>query len=187
VKSPGVESLEIIEYDPSWPTSFETLRARILGALGTMADSIEHVGSSAVPGMAAKPIIDLTVVVLSASDVPQAIERLATLGYKHRGELGIEGREAFDQPSGPVAHHLYLCVRGGIALANHLTVRDYLRHNPEAVVKYSMLKRRLAKQFPHDREQYGAAKSDFLLSVLRAGGLPEPALAAIAEANRLKF
>src|SRR5579862_585811 len=89
-------TLEIVDYDPSWPTLFETLRSRLLLVVGDIADSIEHVGSTAVPGLAAKPIIDIDVVVEADTDVSLAIERLAVLGYQHRGDLGIEGREAFD-------------------------------------------------------------------------------------------
>jgi GrpB-like predicted nucleotidyltransferase (UPF0157 family) len=178
--------LKVVDYDPSWPTKFETLRARILGALGIIADSIEHVGSTSVPGLPAKPIIDMDVVVLSASQVPPAIERLAVLGYKHRGNLGIDGREAFDSPSGLVAHHLYLCVRGCVALSNHLTVRNYLRRNSDAAVKYGQLKRRLAKQLPTDAAQYVEGKTNFLLGVLREVGLSDGAVSTIGDANRRK-
>ena len=186
MKKHNTPAVEIVDYDSSWPTAFATLRSRILGALGTIADSIEHVGSTSVPGLAAKPIIDLDVVVLSASDVPSAIERLGLLGYLHRGNLGIEGRETFESPSGLVAHHLYLCIRGSAALTNHLTIRNYLRHNSDAAVTYGILKRRLAKQFPTDVDRYMDGKTDFILGILREAGIPEPALSGIADINRLK-
>ena len=82
--------------------------------------SVEHVGSTAVPGLAAKPIIDMDVVVAAPDNLSEAIERLATLGYVHRGNLGIDDREAFDSPQGLPAHHLYLCLGESAALANHL-------------------------------------------------------------------
>src|SRR5258705_12320222 len=96
MKNHNARAVEVVDYDPRWPTRFETLRARIVAALGSLADSIEHVGSTSVPGLAAKPIIDIDVLVVSAIDVPEAIERLALLGYLHRGNLGIDGREAFE-------------------------------------------------------------------------------------------
>ena|SRR5882724_4051129 len=83
----------VVEYDPAWPATFDDLRARVWTVVGDLALAIEHIGSTSVPGLAAKPIIDMTVVLPAADDVPQAIERLATLGYVHRGDLGIEGRE----------------------------------------------------------------------------------------------
>src|SRR5207249_10022511 len=88
----------VVEYDPAWPATFDDLRARVWTVVGDLALTIEHMGSTSVLGLAAKPIIDMTVVLPSAADVPQAIERLATLGYVHRGDLGIEGREAFGSP-----------------------------------------------------------------------------------------
>jgi GrpB-like predicted nucleotidyltransferase (UPF0157 family) len=94
----------IVEYDPHWPDVFDELRAPVVAALGDLAVSVEHVGSTAVPGLAAKPIIDMDAVVPSVVHVPKAIERLALLGYAHRGDLGIPGREAFTSPSGKPAH-----------------------------------------------------------------------------------
>lgn len=186
MKTPDTRAVEVVDYDPCWPTRFETLRARIVAALGSLADSIEHVGSTSVPGLAAKPIIDMDVVVVSAMDVPAAIERLGLLGYVHRGNLGIDGREAFESPPRQIEHHLYLCVRGSAALSNHLTVRNYLRHNPEAAIKYGMLKKRLAKQFPMDIDRYVDGKADFLVGVLREAGFAEPVLSAMRNVNRLK-
>lgn len=176
--------MTVVDYDPSWPAQFEILRSRIWGAVGDLAVSVEHVGSTSVPGLAAKPIIDIDVVVPSIADVGMVIERLATLGYRQRGDLGIEGREAFESPSGLPAHHLYACVRGSTALNNHLTVRDWLRRDPAAAAQYGLLKKRLAEFSPTDMDKYIAGKTGFLLGVLRKAGFPEHALTAIAEVNR---
>jgi GrpB-like predicted nucleotidyltransferase (UPF0157 family) len=186
MKNHNARGVEVVDYDPCWPTRFETLRARIVAALGSLADSIEHVGSTSVPGLAAKPIIDIDVVVVSAIDVPAAIERLALLGYLHRGNLGIDGREAFESPPRQIEHNLYLCIRGSTALSNHLTVRDYLRHNPEAAMKYGILKKRLAKQFPMDIDRCIDGKTDLLVGALREAGFAEPVLSAIRDVNRVK-
>ena len=153
--------------------------------LDARAVAVEHVGSTSVPGLAAKPIIDLEIVVASASLVPMAIEGLAKLGYAHRGDLGIEGREAFDSPSGLPAHHLYVCVLDNTALKNHLTIRDYLRRHSAAAEKYGNLKKKLARQFPTDIDRYSAAKTDFLLEVLRQTGLSDRELTANRDANRI--
>ena len=178
--------ITVVDYDPSWPSKFETLKSRVLHALGSLAVSVEHVGSTSIPGLAAKPIIDMDVVVASVADVSMAIERLGMLGYVHRGNLGIEGREAFSCPSALPAHHLYVCVQGAIALVNHLAIRDYLRRNSAAVRTYSMLKKQLAETFPTDMDRYIHGKTNFLVGILRESGFPEDVLAAISDANRMK-
>jgi GrpB-like predicted nucleotidyltransferase (UPF0157 family) len=183
---PSTRAVVVVDYDPSWPGTFETLKSRVLPVVGTVALAVEHVGSTAVPGLAAKPIIDMDVIVATSAHVTLAIERLATLGYVHRGNLGIADREAFESPKGLAPHHLYVCVRGSIALANHLTLRDYLRRNSEAAATYGMLKKRLAGRFPTDVDRYIDGKTDFLLGVLREAGLPSHALTAIDDANRMK-
>jgi len=85
----------IVDYDPAWSGQFEILRRRIAKTLGDLVARIEHVGSTAVPGLAAKPIIDLDVLLASPDDMPAAVDRLASIGYVHQGDLGVPGREAF--------------------------------------------------------------------------------------------
>jgi GrpB-like predicted nucleotidyltransferase (UPF0157 family) len=174
----------VVEYDPAWPATFNDLRARVWSVVGDLALAIEHMGSTSVPGLAAKPIIDMTVVVPSADDVPQAIERLATLGYVHRGNLGIEGREAFGNPMELPAHHLYVCPTGSLGLLNPLAVRNYLRTHLEAARAYGDLKKSLAAQFPHDIDSYVSGKTDFILSILREVGFASDQLEAIERMNR---
>jgi len=145
-----VRTIEVVDYDPAWPGLFEQLRSRVWPAVQDCAIAVEHVGSTSVPGLAAKPVIDITVIVVSDTDVPLAIERLATVGYVHQGDLGVEGREAFASPPMLPAHHLYLCPRQSLALMNHLTLRNYLRTHAEAAREYGDLKKRLASQFRHD-------------------------------------
>jgi len=162
------------------------LRAPIWEALRDIALSVEHVGSTSVPGLAAKPVIDIDAVIPSIADMPAAIERLAALGYVHRGNLGIEDREAFESPAGLPAHHIYACVQGSTALANHLAIRDCLRRNPAAAAAYGQLKKQLAEQFPTDIDSYVAGKTDFLLDVLRSAGFRDPVLLIIRDANRMR-
>ena len=160
------------------------MRSKVGPVVSDIALAIEHVGSTSVPGLAAKPIIDLSAVVRADEDVPVAIERLASLGYVHRGNLGVEGQEAFDSPDVSPVHHLYLCPRDSPGLANHLAVRDYLRAHADIAEEYGVLKKQLAKKFPYDIDSYIDGKTDFLLRILRAAGLPSTQLAAIEHANR---
>ena len=179
-----METVIVVDYDPRWPLVFEELRAPIARVLDGLAQTIEHVGSTSVPGLAAKPIIDMDVIVPNVDCVPTVIDRLATIGYDHRGDLGIVGREAFRAPDELPDHHLYVCVRGCLALNNHLGVRDYLRSNPAAVAEYARLKRELADAHTRDIDGYIEGKSAFLRSVLEAVGLAEDDLDAITDANR---
>lgn len=175
----------VVEYNEEWPKTFERLRARIWPAVSDLALAVEHVGSTAIPGLAAKPIIDLCVVVQSRADVPLVIERLAQLGYVHSGDLGVPDREAFRQSQGLPRHHLYLSPRDSLSLKNHLALRDYLRANPDGVTSYGLLKRQLAEQFPDDIDSYIEGKTAFILEILRGLGFTEGELAALEEINRM--
>jgi GrpB-like predicted nucleotidyltransferase (UPF0157 family) len=157
----------IEDYDPRWPERFETLRARIDAVLGPLAAAIEHVGSTAVPGLAAKPIIDIDVRLRSEGGLPLAIESLGTLGYEHQGDLGIPGRQAFRAPATDVLHHLYICPPGSRAYREHLAFRDYLRSHPKDARAYELLKRSLARRYGNDRDGYTQAKSEFIGAILQ--------------------
>ena len=174
----------VVDYDPAWPATFEDLRARVWTVVGDCARTIEHIGSTSVPGLAAKPIIDMSVVVPSAVDVPRAVARLATLGYVHRGNLGIEGREAFGNPAELPAHHLYVCPVGSLGLLNPLAVRDYLRGHPAVARAYGELKKALAVKFPADIDSYVDGKTDLILCILREMGFSSDQLEAIERMNR---
>ena len=173
----------VVDYDPGWPAAFESLRSRVWPHLQDVALSIEHVGSTSVPGLAAKPIIDMTIIVPGPADVPIAITRLAKAAYVHRGDLGVTGREAFQAPEGLPAHHLYLCVAGNEALRNHLAVRDFLRAHPEAAREYGALKKRLAESHTDDIDAYVEGKSEFLLAILARSGFSLTELDAIRGIN----
>src|SRR5215469_6087174 len=112
------EPVIVVEYDPRWPDVFLSIAEPVQAAFGERLVSIDHVGSTSVPGCAAKPIIDLDVVIRSEGDVRWAIERLALIGYRHQGDLGVPGREAFDAPDWAPRQHLYLVVEGNCAHAN---------------------------------------------------------------------
>ena len=153
--------------------------------LGHLGSVIEHVGSTSVPGLAAKPVIDMGIVVPERQDVPTAIAKLASLGYVHRGNQGVEEREAFTVPPELPSHNVYLYVEGSLPLRNHRALRDYLRANSEAAHTYGELKRSLAAQHADDIDAYIDGKTGFILEILEICGFSPTDLERIADANRL--
>lgn len=160
------EGVHIADYDPQWPQLFEELRQRVLCAMGAIVIAVEHVGSTSVPNLAAKPIIDLDVLVRS-EDVPAAIAALEQLGYRHEGNLGVAGREAFRWTARGPEHHLYVCPEGSHAFRRHIALRDYLRTHPDDAREYEQLKRRLANQHRDDRTRYQDSKCAFVESLTK--------------------
>jgi GrpB-like predicted nucleotidyltransferase (UPF0157 family) len=173
----------VVDYDPAWPDTFDRLRATIWPSIQSVATSIEHVGSTSVPGLAAKPVIDMTIVVPTAAAMETVINRLRRIGYEHRGDLGVPGREAFANPAGLPNHHLYACVAGNDGLRNHLAVRDYLRNNPSPAEAYGHLKKELAARFSDDIDAYIDGKTEFILAILAATDFSPNQLAAIRAIN----
>src|SRR5438552_7473062 len=155
------DPIVIVDYSPAWPLEFERLRDRAAAAVGDIAFAIEHVGSTAVPGLAAKPVIDL-VIVVEPEDVQAAIDRLTVIGYVHQGNLGVEGREAFGVPEGERRHHLYVSPTDSQELRAQLAFRNRLRADPALATEYEALKRELARRFRDDRESYTDAKTVFV-------------------------
>jgi GrpB-like predicted nucleotidyltransferase (UPF0157 family) len=154
------------EYDPGWPALFEDLRKRIAAALGPLVIDIEHIGSTSVPNLCAKPIIDLDVIV-EPENLPAAIAAVEALGYRHEGNLGVDGREAFRWTAEFPEHHLYVCPKDSPALGRHLLFRDFLRTHPDAARQYAQLKKELAQQFHDDRSKYQDAKTAFIESLVQ--------------------
>lgn len=157
------DPIVIVDYDPAWPLEFERVRDRAAAALGDVALAVEHVGSTAVPGLAAKPVIDL-VVVVEPDRVQEAVERLSAIGYVHEGNLGVEGREAFAAPEGEPRHHhhLYVSPTDSEELRAQLAFRNRLRADQGLAAEYEVLKRELAVTFRDDRPGYTEAKTKFV-------------------------
>jgi GrpB-like predicted nucleotidyltransferase (UPF0157 family) len=160
------DPVSIQDYDAAWPDAFSKLAARVTTALRNLIVTVEHIGSTAVPGLAAKPIIDLDVILASPADLLEAIRLLATIGYAHEGDLGIAGREAFCSPPGEPRHHLYVLAAGANELRRHLAFRDALRADRDLRDKYGALKRSLANQYKGDRNTYTESKSAFIISIV---------------------
>jgi GrpB-like predicted nucleotidyltransferase (UPF0157 family) len=173
-----------VDYDPDWPNLFQQVRERIWPSIRDFAIAIEHVGSTSVPGLAAKPVLDIDIVIPSRNEIRLAITRLSNLGYAHRGDLGIQDREAFRTPVDGPTHHLYVCPSRSVALLNHLTLRDHLRAHPSDVEAYSALKKLLAEQCGGDIDSYVEGKTDFILAILAYRGFSTERLESIRGANR---
>lgn len=171
------------EYAPSWKFHFNSLSNIIRDA--TWSDiKIEHVGSTSVSDLAAKPVIDIDIIV-SRHEVAAVIGLLAKIGYEHRGNLGIEDREAFFNPKHiDIDHHLYVCVEDSIAVRNHLALRNYLRTHPESAERYGNLKMQLAREFPDDMDSYVSGKTSFITELLSQCGMNAAELSSIEGANR---
>ena len=176
--------VEVTPYDPGWPRTFDQIHAAVWPTVQHAAMALEHVGSTAVPGLQAKPIIDACIVVASPRDIPYVVKALAALGYVHRGELGVPDREAFRPPATLPKHHLYASPRRSLSLKNQLGLRDHLRAHRETAKEYGKLKEELARRFPDDIDAYIAGKTDFILGVLRTIGLTDEELAAIRAINQ---
>jgi GrpB-like predicted nucleotidyltransferase (UPF0157 family) len=160
------DPIVIVAYDPTWPREFQRLRDRASAAVGEIAVAIEHIGSTAVPGLAAKPVIDL-VVVVAPGNVRKATERLSAIGYGHQGNLGVEGREAFAVPAGERRHHLYVSATDSEELRAQLVFRDRLRADAALAGRYEMLKRELAERYRDNREAYTEGKTGFITDASR--------------------
>ncbi len=157
----------VVDYDPNWPQAFDREHKRIVAALANVAGvtGIDHVGSTAVPGLAAKPIIDIMIGVRKLADGEQCIEPLEALGYEYKGEQGIPGRLYFGKGE-PRTHHLHMVKHGCDFWERHLLFRDLLREQPDLRDEYAALKRALAERYRTDREGYTEAKTPFIQSAL---------------------
>ena len=165
----------VLPYDSAWKSAFEAIKKEIEGAAGDLILGVEHVGSTSVEGMSAKPCIDLDVVIRDVSVLEAVIARLAAIGYIHEGDLGIPGREAFKYTDKPhlQTHHLYVCPRDSRELHRHITFREFLKSHPEAVRQYSRVKETAAQLYPDDIDRSIAYKSPCIEELYAQCGLQE--------------
>ena len=163
----------VLPYDVKWKADFEKIKAEIENAIGQLIVSVEHVGSTSVIGLSAKPCIDIDVIIKDYSVFFDVVRKLETIGYIHEGDLGIKDREAFKYSDKPhlMAHHLYVCPQYSEELHRHMSFRDYLRSHPEAVRKYSSVKETAAKLFPEDIDKYIEYKSPCIEEIYTLCGL----------------
>ena len=159
----------VVDYDPQWPSLFEKEKEAIIAALGSRFLMIEHIGSTAVPGLAAKPVIDIAVGIKSLADAPVLIPRIEQLGYRYEPtfEQLVPERRLFWKGT-PMVHtyHLHLAQADHPVLVNPLQFRDYLRKHPEATAEYGVLKRELANRCVQDMDAYVAGKTGFIVNIM---------------------
>lgn len=167
------KNVSVLPYDPAWMQDFEAIRRELSLCLGELALSIEHVGSTSVAGLSAKPIIDIDVVIRDDTPLEAVIAALAGIGYEHEGDLGIPRREAFRYDGKPhlKEHHLYVCPASSPELRRHITFRDYLRTHPEDAAAYGRVKEEAARLYPEDIGGYIAHKQGCILSLYEKYGL----------------
>ena len=174
----AIRNIVVLPYDQKWQQDFLDIKKELAAALGmaqeqgSLALAIEHVGSTSVPGLSAKPIIDIDVVV-RRTDVGAAIKALATIGYEHEGNGGIEDREMFKYSGKEnlMEHHLYVCPEDSAELKRHVLFRDYLRAHPDAVQAYSQIKKEAAELYPHDIDSYINHKGTVIEKIYKELGL----------------
>jgi len=166
------KSVVVEKWNPKWKDEFE----RIVDSLGEdiiyNSVKIEHVGSTSVEGLSAKPIIDLDIVI--ENDKFEIIKRLLNdKGYKHEGDLGIEGREAFSYSGKEelMTHHLYVCTKDSEELFKHITFRDFLKNNSALASEYSKVKEQAAVLYPDDIDKYMEFKSEIIEKIYKRCGL----------------
>lgn len=166
---PEAENLVVIvEHDPSWPRMFQEEKARVLTVAGKRIMAIDHIGSTGVPGLGGKPIIDILAGVGVLADATSCIPRLRSIGYLYHPEKEdtFPQRRYFDKP----AYHLHMVEGSSDFWSRHIAFRDHLRGHPESAMRYLDLKRTLAQEYRADREGYTAAKTNFIVSTLKEAG-----------------
>ena len=164
----GLESgvVRLVDYDARWPALFVSERQRIFDQAGALALRLEHVGGTSIPGMCAKPVLDIAAGRPPGSSPRDYVAALERAGYEDRGERGVPGRQFFCKGQ-PRAYHLHLVVADGPLWRDYLAFRDHLRLDAEAAREFGDLKRALAARFSRDREAYMKAKSSHVEEVLR--------------------
>ena len=163
----------VLPYDREWKCDFERIKNDIERVIGHLITGIEHVGSTSVEGMAAKPCIDIDVIIKDYSVFDDLVSALSSIGYFHEGDLGIKDREAFgySEKTHLKSHHLYVCPEYSEELYRHITFRNFLKSDPDAVRKYSRIKEEAAKLFPDDIDKYIEYKSPCIDELYEVCGL----------------
>ncbi len=177
------ERFEVVDYDPNWPAMFEREAELIMAAMGDDAVEIEHVGSTSVPGMCAKPIIDLLLAVESFAPVAEYERRLKSLGYHHHPHENDADR-LFLWKGIPRTHHLHIVEYATWEHQRHLIFRDYLRRHPSVAREYEKVKRDLTAAFPSNRPAYTRGKTAFIKNIMARAveEIVDPSLRKLIEA-----
>ena len=173
----------IVPHNPQWPSDFLKIKSELSDALKDVSYiSIEHVGSTSVPGLAAKPIIDIDIVV-ARQNVEKAIAACGAIGYEYMDQWGIPDRHALRAPLQEPTRNLYVCVEGCIALRNHIAVRDLLRKDADLRAEYAAVKMELAEREVADIDEYCEGKNQILGKILERAGIGAQELAEVERMN----
>lgn len=165
--------IDVVAYSAHWPAAFDRVAGVLRRALVDVPTAtVEHVGSTSVPGLAAKPVLDIDVIV-DEPELAAGVAALVRLGYVHRGDLGVTGREAFRAPDDDPRRHVYVCRAGTLNVRNHLAVRDTLRGRDDLRDEYAAVKLALAADPAMDIDTYIARKSGVLQKVLAESDLTD--------------
>ena len=159
-----IDAIDIKDYDPEWPKAFELEKNRIMEKLGELVLEIEHIGSTAVPGISAKPVIDILIAVKDMGRAMECAVKLADLGYEHVQEDDVE--RIFLFRGMPRTHHVHIVEHGSETFRKHVVFRDYLREHADTRNEYDRLKRALAARYRTDRKTYVDSKTDFVERVV---------------------
>jgi GrpB-like predicted nucleotidyltransferase (UPF0157 family) len=161
----NMRKIQVVEYDPSWPALFEAERDVLRRTIGTVAVEIHHIGSTAVPGLCAKPIIDILIEVTDLALLDALNGKMETIGYKPMGEFGIPGRRYFPKGSENRTHQIHAFSRGDFSVTRHIAFRDYLLANSEVAKEYGELKKRVAETCDNDIGRYCDGKDAYVKRV----------------------
>jgi len=160
-------TVQLVTHHPKWPEHFSKEQQLLFRILGEKALDISHIGSTSIPGMPAKPILDILAAVKMLSDVEAFTQDLNKIGYEDKGDGGVPGRRFFVKGTeAKRTHHLNFCELNSFFWRSHIAFRDYLEQHPEIAREYSALKQGLADIFPNDRGSYTAGKEEFVHSIL---------------------
>ena len=186
--------IKIEAYSSQWHVKYKQLREIYRFHLAGLYQDIQHVGSTSVKGLDAKPVLDIDIIIEDETQLSEILNRLKDIGYRYLGTAGIPGRhafapseicDAFGKAAPFMAHNLYVCVQGCTALENHIHFRNYLRTHPETMAEYSALKRQLAADAP-SLDWYASKKTAFITGVLQKCGFSSDTIDIIRAVNQEK-
>ena len=159
-----MSKVEVVPHDPRWRDAFEAEAKHVAAALGGNVVAVHHIGSTAIPNIYAKPVVDLLVEVRDITEVEGRSSAMESLGYEVMGEYGIPGRRYFlkDDREGTRTHHVHAFEAGSAEVERHLAFRDYMIAHPGDAQRYGELKRRLAEEHPQSMDEYMDGKDGFI-------------------------
>lgn len=157
----------IVEYQPDWSEEYRAEKTILSNLIGHLVLDIQHIGSTSIDQCSAKPVIDIAIAIHSIHEADELVELLTAHGYEYRGDAGIPGRHFFTKGTKENrTHYLHVEELNGALWENHILFRDYLRRHPQSVAEYCALKKKIAEQYPEDRERYTEGKSSFITGII---------------------